>query len=57
MFTPFYNDIPIGVTLTIIYDKIFIFQTKNAFAISLLKTLLVIQNEYQYYHFELIGGN
>jgi hypothetical protein len=49
MLIAFYKDIPLDVTLTIISDKIFIFQILQLFAFALSKTLLVIKYDCKFY--------
>ena len=41
----------------IIVNKVFIFQIKYSFPISLIKTTFGVKTESRYYLFEAIGGN
>ena len=56
MLTYYYKDSPLHLTLTIIVYEIFILRSEYSFAISLLKTLLLIKNDCQYSLSEPIGG-
>jgi hypothetical protein len=54
--TPVYKDIPVYLSLIIIVNEKFVFHSEYSFDISLIKTILDV-NDCKFFPFDRIGGN